>query len=158
MMIADGLGSPSRNRKFDPAPIGRAASGVAFSKGSCGFPHPKREANPSVVYVAYLRRRSIRPLNRRVRLMEFAVQGNNFLGRGIRSRSMPFAAVRVSLTPAEIRYISSPRKNRGFTVTVAISESPGQFYDGKYLVPKSIHNFEQKSFAYSIPFLPIEKQ
>jgi len=35
--------------------------------------------------------------------MEFAVQGNNFLGQGIRSRSMPFAAVRVSLTPAEAK-------------------------------------------------------
>lgn len=35
--------------------------------------------------------------------MEFAVQGNNFLGRGIRSRSTPFAAVRVSLTPVEAK-------------------------------------------------------
>lgn len=45
----------------------------------------RREVNSSIVYAAYLYRRSIHPLNRRTRLMEFAVQGNNFLGRRIPS-------------------------------------------------------------------------
>lgn len=132
-MIADGLRRRDRrNRKFDLAPVGRAASGVAkppqrdpadalLIRGEGERERETREANPSVVYAAYLRRRSIRPLNRRVRLMEFAVQGNNFLGRGIRSRSMPFAAVRVSLTPAEAKLDSTVQPRRLYGKTVVSS-------------------------------------
>lgn len=88
-MIADGL-RRRRDRRHEIGnsipQVGRAVPGVVTRPPQREIPGDsltRREGQiRSVVYAAYLRRRSIRPLNRRVRLMEFAVQGNNFLPPG----------------------------------------------------------------------------